>query len=307
MKKHLVNVLISLYLLIIATACTNENRKNNVSSGNEQTSSAISSLTSSHFSGEPSSSNMTLAVSSETGATSVANASVPTTASSSTASSAAPRITVNVIIPEGYSVSQIGDVLANKGVCTKSDFLTQVNTYPFTESVIGKIPSSSNRCFKLEGYLFPNTYTFYTNMKAQDAIGKILRSSDDNIDGKNSDETVIIASIIQMECAKSDDMKNVSSVIHNRLKSKMKLQLDSTINYIERYVKPIISGDINRYNSYYNTYKCSALPEGPICNPGKQALDAAAAPNSTNYLYFVTDNSGKYIFSATYIDPKSVS
>lgn len=209
-------------------------------------------------------------------------------------------------IPEGFSVSQIGDLLESKSVCSKSDFLTQINSYPFTESIVSKIPSDSNRCFRLEGYLFPNTYTFYTHMKAQDAIGKMLRSSDESICGKYDDETVIIASIIQMECAKSDDMKNVSSVIHNRLKSKMKLQQDSTINYIERYVKPVISGNINRYNSFYNTYKCTSLPEGPICNPGKQALDAAAAPSSTNYLYFATNSSGQYVYSATYIDPKTV-
>ena len=80
----------------------------------------------------------------------------------------------------------------------------------------------------------------------------------------------------------------------------MKLQMDSSIRYVENSVKPYITGDINRYNSYYNTYKCPALPAGPICNPGKQWITAALYPADTDYLYFVNDANGNYYYASTY-------
>ena len=69
---------------------------------------------------------------------------------------------------------------------------------------------------------------------------------------------------------------------------------------MERYIKPYITGDINRYNSYYNTYKCSALPAGPICNPGRASIQAALNPADTDYLYFYSDENGEYYFASTY-------
>ncbi len=69
---------------------------------------------------------------------------------------------------------------------------------------------------------------------------------------------------------------------------------------MEQYLKPNISGDKNRYNAYYNTYKCSALPAGAICNPGTDALKAAVSPADTTFLYFVTDKSGIFYFADTW-------
>jgi uncharacterized YceG family protein len=143
-------------------------------------------------------------------------------------------------------------------------------------------------------------------MKPEDAIGVMLRGAESNIGtkysypGMTTAQVITLASIIQKEAANFSDMQNISSVFHNRLKANMKLQADSTIYYIERYVKPNLTGDINRYNSFYNTNKCPALPVGPICSPGTLALKAAVAPSNTNYLYFVADSSGKYYFAKTY-------
>ena len=185
---------------------------------------------------------------------------------------------VRITFPEGYSISQIGDKLEEFGVCTKAAFLSTVNSYDFSYyKLVAAIPSNENRYYKLEGYLFPNTYEFYKNSKPQDVIGKMLRSAESNIGSKYSypgmttDEIITLASIIEKEANSTAEMAKISSVFHNRLKAGMKLQSDPTIHYIEWYVKPNLTGDINRYNSYYNTYKCSALPAGPICNPGKIA------------------------------------
>ena len=85
----------------------------------------------------------------------------------------------------------------------------------------------------------------------------------------------------------------------------MKLELDASVNYVENYIKPYISGDENRCNSYYNTRKCSALPAGPICNPGKKAIQAALNPADTDYLFFYSDELGDYYFTVTYDEIKT--
>lgn len=215
--------------------------------------------------------------------------------------------TVIVTIPEGYTLSQIGDKLAAAGVCTKADFLNAANSYNFNYySLVAQIPSTTNRVFKLEGYLFPNTYQFNLNKPAQDAVGVLIRGVQEKItnqysySGMTLDEIITLASIIQMESPNKAEMANISSVLHNRLNKGLRLQADSTIFYIERYVKPIITGNINRYNSYYNTYKCTGLPAGPICNPGTDALNAAIHPAQTEYLYFVSDKTGKTYYAKTY-------
>lgn len=231
--------------------------------------------------------------------------------SESSAKPASPTITpiptVTVLIPEGFTASQIGDRLEAKGVCKKADFLNMINSYDFSYyPLVAKIPVNPNRCYKLEGYLYPNTYLFYLAMKPQDVIGKMLRQAEDKIGstydfpGMSTDEIITLASIIQKEAANLTDMKNVSSVFHNRLKRGMQLQADPTIYYVEQYLKPNLTGDINRFNAYYNTYKCKALPSGAICNPGSLALQAAVSPADTTFLYFVTDKAGTFYYANTW-------
>ena len=256
-----------------------------------------------------------------TDAEKIEHSSVPTTTKpkSTTITASSAKVTaattttksriVRVTIPEGFSVSQIGDRLEKNKVCKKSEFLKMVNEYPFDlnrYSLIRALPSTENRPFRLEGYLFPDTYDFYINMMPQDAIGKMLRAAEANIgkiytySGISTDQIITLASIIEKEAAKYEDMRKVSSVFHNRLKeTTWRLDADSTIHYIEYYVKPNLKEDKNRYNSDYNTYKCIGLPQGPICNPGANALSAAVNPADTDYYFFVTDKKGKFYFAVT--------
>jgi uncharacterized YceG family protein len=223
--------------------------------------------------------------------------------------------TVKVTIPEGYSAPQIFDLLVRKGVTasTKGLYDAMAN-YDFSYySLVKLIPANSNRCFKLAGYLYPDTYEFYGLSKPQDVIGKFLRNTEAKLTstdrakaksmGYSMNQILTVASMIEKETADPSIMPDIASVIYNRLDKGMKLQFDSTIFYVERYIKPYISGDINRYNSYYNTYKCSALPAGPISNPGRAAIQAALNPAATDYLYFYSDTDGKYHFSAEYVNP----
>ena len=214
--------------------------------------------------------------------------------------------TVRVTIPEGYSTAQIFQRLEEKGVCSAAELFATVNTYDFSYyPLVAQIGTTGtgNRCFRLEGYLFPNTYEFYLNDKPENAIGVLLRGAQSKITaarpGYTIDETLTVASLIERETNDPAQMANVASVIYNRLESGMKLQIDATIVYVERYIKPYISGDINRYNADYNTYKCPGLPAGPICNPGSAALNAAVNPAQTDYLYFVTGG-GQTLYASTY-------
>lgn len=219
--------------------------------------------------------------------------------------------TVTVLIPEGFTVTQIAARLEANNVCSADGFLEAVNTYDFTYyPLVAGITNTSDRAFKLEGYLFPETYEFYTNDKPENAVGKLLRQAESSITndmklraesmGYSIDEIITLASIIQKECGKISEMENVSAILHNRLNDEDKLQCDVTIHYIEDKVKPFISGDKDRYNSLYNTYKCSTLPAGAICNPGLSAINAALNPSDIDAKFFFTTADNEYIYSKTY-------
>ena len=236
-------------------------------------------------------------------ATTAATTTKPTTQAS--------KQTVKVTVNEGDSLTQIFKKLDENGVADFDALMETAQTYDYSYyPLVAAIPSDANRCFKLEGYLFPDTYEFYTNQKPQDAIGKFLRNgkakiTDDMISqakslGYSMDEIIRVASIIEKEGAKSSEISKIAAVIYNRLDAGMKLQMDSSIYYIERHVKPYITGDINRYNSYYNTYKCSALPAGPISNPGLRTIKAALYPADVPYLYFCHDENANYYYALTY-------
>lgn len=220
--------------------------------------------------------------------------------------------TVRVTIPEGYSLPQIFDLLVNKGVCETTASLYDVSqNYDYSYyPQIAKLSENTNRCFRLEGYLFPDTYEFNRLSKPEDAIGKFLRNTESKITdeieqaaeqmGWSVNELLTLASLIEKECNKSTQRTMISAVFYNRMYSNMKLQTDAASYYVERYVKPNITGDVDRYNAYYNTYKCVALPAGPICNPGMNAIKAALHPAQSEALFFCSDKDGNYYFNETY-------
>lgn len=259
--------------------------------------------TEAHVQVEPSDSDFVRPNVEETTGEAITTTSAPTTQTA--------KQTVKVTVNEGDSLTQIFKKLDENGVADFDELMKTAQTYDYSYyPLVAKIPASEKRCFKLEGYLFPDTYEFYTNQKPQDAIGKFLRNGKARITdsmisqasslGYSIDEVLTVASIIEKEGAKSSEVAKIAAVIYNRLEAGMKLQMDSTIYYIERNVKPYLTGDINRYNSYYNTYKCSALPAGPISNPGMRTINAALYPADVDYLYFCHDESANYYYAETY-------
>lgn len=220
------------------------------------------------------------------------------------------RETVRVTITEGMTLTQIFKKLEANGVCSFDDLMKTAESYDYSYYPLIAARPSNTRAFKLEGYLFPNTYDFYKNEKPQDAIGRFLRVGEKYITsqdrakaramGYSMDQILTVASIIEKEGANPNEVRKIAAVIYNRLEAGKQLQMDSGIYYIERSVKPYISGDVNRYNSLYNMYKCKGLPAGPICNPGARTINAALDPADVNYLYFCHDSSAKYYYADTY-------
>ena len=226
--------------------------------------------------------------------------------------------TVTVTFPEGFTLVQIAERLQENNVCSSAQFIELTNNtvyiqslgYSFTEL----IDNPEERAFFLEGYIFPDTYEFYKGESAEMALKRFLDNTERKLTaeykeragelGYTLDEIITLASIVQEESYTHDSVKNVASVLHNRLSSPSfpKLQCDVTIHYINEYVadSEYLSGDRADFAELYNTYKCEGLPAGPITNPGLAAIEAALYPAETDYYYFVTDSEWNYYYAENY-------
>ncbi|MEI6578195.1 MAG: endolytic transglycosylase MltG [Eubacteriales bacterium] len=221
--------------------------------------------------------------------------------------------TVKLVFPEGWTIYQMIDKIAEYKVCNADYLYTALNDTKFNYTFVSQIKTNENRAQKLEGYFFPDTYEFFTNENANSVIRRFLTNFNEKWVvsyshrakkiGMSMDEILIIASIIQKKAANSDQMPLISSVLHNRLnKSSMfpALECNSTKDYVTKYVKPLIGGEeLTKYLLSYNTYTTQGLPPGPICNPGINAIEAALYPKETNYYYFQHDDSGEIYLAKT--------
>ena len=221
---------------------------------------------------------------------------------------------VSVTIPEGYTVREIIDLLAQNGVSTAAELEDACANFEFADydflddSQLGSID-------RMEGFLFPTTYEFDKNKSAVYAVDTMLTMFKSQIsqqmlaDIKASPytlrEIITMASLIEKESIGDDtERKNISSVIHNRLenpsseKGGRALQLCSSINYIMKHdgVKTFDT----KIDSPYNTYINPGLTPGPICNPGLSAIKAAIYPADTSYYFFALGTDGKSHFFTDY-------
>ena len=222
---------------------------------------------------------------------------------------------IKVTIPEGYTVREIIDLLAEKGVATKEDLEDACANFEFQsysflkEDMLGKV----NR---MEGFLFPTTQAFDPEKTAVYDIDTMLTNfvaqfdddmmADINASGYSLHDIVTIASIIEKEgIGDETERKNIASVLYNRLNTTDRetygyLQLDTTIYYalsLEGKDKTAFDKDLD---SPYNTYKYPGLPAGPICCPGLDSIMAAIYPNDTEYYYFAAGKDGVNHFFKTY-------
>ena len=162
-----------------------------------------------------------------------------------------------------------------------------------------------------EGAFVPDTYKLPIGITEKMLIKILLRKSSlqmkrfsikifGNYDHRKWFRFVTIASVIQKESANIDEMPTVSSVIYNRLKKNMKLQMDGTLNYGKYSHLRVTAKRIREDDSMYNTYKYRGLPSLPVCNVSFNAIKAAIFPSKTNYLYFMKSKDGTHDFTRNY-------
>ena len=197
-----------------------------------------------------------------------------------------------ISIPEGLTSEQIVARLMDDDVLTGN---------------INEIPA--------EGSMLPNTYNFTRDMTRaqlivhmQHAQQRLIKEVWDrrapDLPLKTPEQLVILASLIEKETAKPEERTRIAAVFVNRLKQKMRLQSDPTIIYglvggKGTLGRPIMKSEIDQPTPY-NTYQIDGLPPGPITNPGRASLEAAANPARTRDLYFVADGNGGHVFAETY-------
>lgn len=208
-----------------------------------------------------------------------------------------------IIIREGVSIREIGQIVESAGLLKKADF-----NQALTERTLIKSSGSDNG--ELEGYLFPETYLFSRPITAREVIIRMLKVGLEHWSISFSDraaqlgmtrhQIMTLASIIEKESGDRSEQPTIASVFHNRLKQQIPLQSDPTVIY---GMGNQFDGNLTRAHletpTPYNTYTITGLPPGPICNPGDSAINAALYPAETPYLFFVADGSGRHVFSTT--------
>ena len=206
------------------------------------------------------------------------------------------------------------------GISTREDFVKTINEYDFDFDFLEGLDELDGRYYRLEGYLFPDTYQFYTDSSAVTVVYRMLQNFETKLKyvgggklderlnelGMTLDEVVTLASIIEKEVKYPVDYDQVSSVFYNRLADKAnfpRLESDATTVYaiqMETGVRPAELGAAElAFDSPYNTRSSRGLPPGAITNPGYEALYCAFYPAKTDYYYFVADKTGYNLYATT--------
>ena len=221
--------------------------------------------------------------------------------------------TVKLTFPEGYTVPDILKKLEENDVCKRDALLSVIQTTNFDFPLTADLKAEEGIPYRLEGFLFPDTYEFFIDESPASTIRKFLQQGENTFTEKYGErakelglstyEIITIASIIQKEAANEEQMPIISAVIHNRLKDTVNfptLGCQSTSDYITNKVKPALSSTSSHtadyYLAYYNTNNSSTvvgLPAGPICNPGKAAIEAALYPADSDAKFFFHDSDGE--------------
>lgn len=206
--------------------------------------------------------------------------------------SGAPSLGAKVAIPEGFSTWQIAERLEAAGVCPAQEFLKH----------------AARR--KLEGYLFPTTYFFEPDSGVEKAAARMRQEFEKRIQAEydaaspkpklSLHQLVTLASIVEREAVLSHEKPTIAAVYLNRMRIRMRLEADPTVQYGLGFWKKGLRERDLRSPSPYNTYVHYGLPPGPICSPGLDSFRAALSPAQTDAIYFVADNTGGHIFSSTH-------
>ena len=208
---------------------------------------------------------------------------------------------------EGLTVDEIADQLARDGYGRREAFVGLMRSPQLIADLDPDAPD-------LEGYLFPETYSFAIATPEKEIVETLVKTFRRRFErdvrprlaqgppGRTLRQVVTLASIVEKEAKAAGDRPLIAAVYTNRLKGRIGLAADPTIIYalkrLGRWDGNLHKEDL-RMDSPYNTYRFAGLPPGPICSPGAASLIAAAAPADVPYLYFVSRNDGTHVFAST--------
>ncbi len=210
-------------------------------------------------------------------------------------------------VPEGLILVEIADLWEAAQLGSSDGFLDAV------KAALPAVQEFEAEAASVEGYLFPETYSFRRGVTAAEAVDAMLRGFGSAVSRLedavargdwplNLRDALIMASLIESEAAVADERELISSVFHNRLRRGMLLECDPTVIYALRldgsYRGRLLRVDLD-FDSPYNTYMYPKLPPGPIGNPGYDSLLAAISPAETDFLFFVRTDGGRHTFSRT--------
>jgi UPF0755 protein len=262
----------------------------------------------------------------------------------STAISSKPKITretAKITLKEGSTADDFVDILSKNNISTASDLKLALNDYGYFKSKYDFLPEPKsckygnvNNCVKyyLEGYLYPDTYDYFLNIDAKDAVSKVLdnfqtkvwskiKTAQKTPSNKEFEKAVIMASVIEKETGRPIDGVNSNNIdqlniekklmagaFNNRLENSQKWESDPTVSYgtgknlcqqTLKSQKDCLYLDSPEVDTLYNTYNNTGYPIGAISSPTLGSIDAVLNPTPNDYIFFVSDASGKKYFAKT--------
>lgn len=225
---------------------------------------------------------------------------------------------IQVKFIEGKRITDYAEVIAKNFNYEYDDVISVFKDKEFAKELISKYAILDNDIldsdiyYPLEGYLFPDTYSFYETSSIKDIIEKMVKEMNvklinlkSNIDDKKLSyhEVLSMASIVETEGKNASDRAKVAQVIYKRLSINMNLGMDATTYYAvqKKMTEPLTKNDLatkNKYNTRRLDYK--GLPVGPICSPSLESIIATLNPSDTNYIYYYSSSDGKTYFTDKY-------
>ena len=229
------------------------------------------------------------------------------------------RETVNVTFVEGKNMRYVASTIQEKFGYKETEFMKKISDTEYLDSLIEKYwfltdeIKNKDIYYSLEGYLYPDTYTFYKDASIEEIVESMLDNMDMKlVNYKDSiskskytiHQMLTLASIVEQEAGNATDRKGVSGVFYNRLNDGWSLGSDVTTYYAEKidnWLRDLKLSELNECNAYNTRSTCMAgkLPVSPICNPSLNSIISAIEPKQHNYYYFVADKNGKTYFNKT--------
>lgn len=211
---------------------------------------------------------------------------------------------ISLTIPEGFTISQVDSLVAEKGLLKAGEIVECAKKCDFSEYDF--LPAGEQN---IEGLLFPDTYYVDpTDFSANDFLNRLIGTFDEKTEevqklaqeqGKDFYDLVIMASLIEEETRKADERPVVSGILWKRLDVGMHLGVDATVRYALNDWDSALTYEELQIDSPYNTRQKLGLPPGPIANPGLSSLNAAANPEDSPYFYYLHDSEGQIHYATS--------